>query len=437
MMKFQVKTIAVALATASLAFGASAASIDFHGYGRSGVGSATKGGSLVCYRLGNMGFFRLGNECDTYLELGFDANLAEKKGTEFKLHTMVVGGTQQLNDWEQASPSWRQAWTEATNIGSGPLANSSLWAGKRYYKRQDIHMLDYFTNAVTGPGAGLESVDMNFAKFSYAYMRQGGDLNWDGNTYTDSNGDTVKIVPGNGFAPNYASGGDKTSTNHDFRFEGIQIAGGNGGSVDVMTNIVRRNTRNGAAGLNGWALTAQHSIGVLGGFNKVILTKATNGANMDHSARWWADNNYRFSGLRLMDQMVFKAGPVNGEATIGLLREEQNGGKADKTFIVGSRMWYHFNDLYSVGGEAGHVQVKPGNGGEKRSLNKLTLSAQISAGADYWARPSIRVYYTQAKWNDAARGSVACTGRDCGVTAAGYPTETSGGTYGIQWDAWW
>ena len=434
-MKIKLSAIAAAVAAATLSMAADAATIDFHGYARSGVGSSTKGGSMVCYNLGpnNMGHFRLGNECDTYLELQFDSVLAEKAGSQFKFHTMLAQGTEQLDDWENTAPALRQIWTEATNIGSGPLANSSLWAGKRYYKRQDIHMLDMFYNEVAGPGAGIEGIDIaGAAKFSLAYMRKSA-ADW-----SSSNSDGSKNWATGNYRPEYANSGSDTITNYDMRLEGLAV--GDFGSVDFMGNIISPNTRTYANGTeadykSGYALTAQHTIGVLGGFNRAILQYAKDGANLNGSGSF-ATADYK--GYRFLDHLVFDFGAINGSAVIGYQDDKSDQGNYDnKTFTIGVRPWYHFNDLYSVGAELGHVQVKPKNG-ETAKLNKATLAAQIAPGKGYWSRPSLRAYYTYAKWNDAA-GNISCTGRDCGVNvdSSDIKGHTNGSTYGLQMEAWW
>lgn len=434
-MNFKLSAIAAAVAAASLSMAADAATIDFHGYARSGVGSSSKGGSMVCYNLGpnNLGHFRLGNECDSYLELQFDSLLAEKAGSQFKFHTMLAQGTQQLQDWEETSPALRQLWAEATNVGSGPLANSSLWVGKRYYKRQDIHMLDMFYNEVAGPGAGIEGVDVGgVAKFSLAYMRKN-EVDW-------KRGQEA-------YAPLYANTGSNTASNFDLRLEGLAI--GDFGNVDFIANIITQNNRADSNGVErdndgGFALTAQHTIGVLGGFNRAILQYAKDGANLNGSAKiqawdgpnWNINNDYK--GFRLLDHLVFDFGAVNGSAVIGYQNDKSTDGNVDdKTWTLGVRPWYHFNDLYSIGAELGHVQVKP-KSGETKKLDKITLAGQIAAGKGFWARPSLRAYYTYAKWNDAA-GNISCTGRDCGVTidSTDIAGHTNGSTYGLQMEAWW
>lgn len=426
-MKFKFSAIAAAVAAATLSVGAQAAAVDFHGYARSGIGASQDGGSMVCYwGPSGLGHFRLGNECDTYFELAFDANLAEKGETKFNLHTMIAAGTQQLNDWEQSTPSWRQMWAEATNIGSGALATANLWAGKRYYKRQDIHMTDFFYNQITGPGAGIENIDVGFGKVSYALFRQG-DMDWSNS---------------GGFNPNYKDGGAKSVSTHDLRLEAVQLGGF--GSMDFMLNIISPNSREKSdgtepGGADGWAFTAQHTYGVLGGFNRAVLQFAGDGANLDGTAKWWAGDTYESEGWRFLDHLVFDSGAWNGSATFGYQVTNENNGKDTTGWNLGGRVWYHFNDLYSIGGEYGHDSSET-DGQEARTMDKITLAAQISAGKSFWARPAIRAYYTYAMWNDALANSgyKGCTGRDCGVGVQnGTGTADSGGTYGVQFEAWW
>ncbi len=428
-MNFKLSAIAAAVAAATLSAGAGAAAIDFHGYARSGVGASTEGGSLVCYRnVGSMGFYRLGNECDTYAELAFDANLAEKGDTKFNLHTMLALGTQQTGDWENTAPAFRQVWAEATNVGSGPLSTASIWAGKRYYKRQDIHMLDFFYNEVTGPGAGLENVDFGFAKFSAAYFRNT-EQEWGSK---DSGGNTDYKV-GN-FRPDIANGGANTMTNIDLRLEGIQL--GSFGAIDVMSNFVFQNNRKDWSGVekdadDGFALSAQHTIGVLGGFNRFVLQYAQDAANLNGAGKLGFKGDY--TGYRVLDHLVFDFGAVNGSGVVGYEKTKDG----DTNTTIGVRPWYHFTDLYSIGAELGHIESKP-NSGETKKLNKLTVAGQISAGKSFWARPAIRAYYTYASWNDALKNSnVACTGRDCETWVAGFKDKTNGSTYGLQFEAWW
>ena len=46
-----------------------------------------------------------------------------------------------------------------------------LWAGKRFYQRHDIHMNDFYYWDISGPGAGVENIDLGFGKLSVAATR--------------------------------------------------------------------------------------------------------------------------------------------------------------------------------------------------------------------------------------------------------------------------
>src|SRR3954464_2222742 len=84
------KTLPAAL-TMTLACGAAFAAIGagndtegFHGYGRVGVGASSTHGPQSCYRLGgNTMKYRLGNECDAYIEFGYTKDIAKSDGVTY------------------------------------------------------------------------------------------------------------------------------------------------------------------------------------------------------------------------------------------------------------------------------------------------------------------------------------------------------------------
>ncbi|MEX0634289.1 carbohydrate porin [Serratia ureilytica] len=51
------------------------------------------------------------------------------------------------------------------------MPGSTLWAGKRFYQRHDVHMIDFYYWDISGPGAGLENIDLGFGKLSAAVTR--------------------------------------------------------------------------------------------------------------------------------------------------------------------------------------------------------------------------------------------------------------------------
>ncbi|HEY9102665.1 carbohydrate porin [Chitinimonas sp.] len=415
-----------ALVAAFAAQASMAAAVDYHGYIRTGSGGASEGGREVCFglssgapafggKVANAG--RLGNECETYGELALDAKLGESDGMNFTFHQMLAFVTPQKGDWEQFEPSWRQVWAEASNIGSGALSNASLWAGKRFYKRHDVHITDFFWSADTGPGAGIENIDLGFGKFSYAMMR--------------NNNEDIKAV-----------------TNHDLRIEGIDT--NPGGSIELGLNLVGKNAAKDANGnkpdgKNGAAFTIAHTQANpfdLGGFNNLVFQYAKDAANLDQSASFTNDSK---KSWRVIEHLVFepKNSDWNGAVFVGVGQQETNGDKA-KTWSVVARPVYHFTQNYSLAFEAGVTSVKPGdqfdpnNPGKNdtQRLAKFTVAPQLSMGKGFWARPVLRAYYTYAKWNDAAKAASGGVARDHSNTAA-YTNKTSGSSYGVQMEAWW
>jgi maltoporin len=478
MTRFPKTLTAIAAGTLLACGAASAVEIDFHGYFRSGAGSADKGGDLVCFRLpGSVLWFRLGNECDTYADMAFMSKLGEVDGTVFRSQFRLSYGTQGIANWEQTSPSWREVFVQAENIGAAmgvpALKGATLWAGKRFYGNRDIHMLDYgFWEPNQGVGTGLENVDVGFGKFSYALMRIG-----------DFNGYGINPSLG-GFNPDLIGGGSRSTTVHDLRIE--DIAANPGGKISVGLDIALKNNRDGQSsytvdetqtiyvdddnnpatpnvpitvvvrntktidnqpGKNGFGLHFQHTqddfLG-LGGFNQVVAKLAKDSMTL----RGWgiASSTDKRTEYMIFDHWVMepKGTPFTASMTAGIrsakVTPAVGGAQVKNTeFWVGARPQYHINNVWSLMSEVGYQQAKSdGDALGQRKLAKATLGTQFSMGKSIWSRPAIRFFTTYAKWNGAAAaaGSVACTGRDCNTAVPIYADKRSAVNYGVQIEGW-
>ncbi len=67
------------------------------------------------------------------------------------------------------------------------LPDATLWAGKRFYQRHDVHLNDFYYWDISGPGAGVENIDVGVGKLSFAVTRnteQGGAYGWNYNPIT-------------------------------------------------------------------------------------------------------------------------------------------------------------------------------------------------------------------------------------------------------------
>ena len=451
------KTKLVAALVMAFAAQSAMADVDFGGYLRSGSGTSTKGGTGVCFRLNGDsaidpgyakvdGAGRLGNECDTYGEIKLGATMGNSDGTKFGVHTLVAFGTQQVADYEQTIPAFRESYASAEGFGSGALAKSTVWVGKRYYKREDVHIVDLFTLEVAGPGAGIENIDVGVGKFSYAMMKLG---NANFQTLTGDPGQQIGRVT-------LAGNPGEQLTNHDLRLEGIDL--GKAGSLGFGTNIIRQNnTALYGNQLNGYSAWATHSIVMFGGVQNGLTLQTAHGAgSLNGEGLFWANstNPGVHSGWRVIDSANFDFGDkVNGAAFLGYGKENypwfgttscclSKGTDRTTTSLV-VRPIYHFTENLGLAVEAGETLVRGSNVNydgnfayTTNHLTKLTISPQMSMGSGFYARPILRAYVNFYNWNKG--GAHACTGRDCQTGVAGtFDNVTSATTYGVQMEAWW
>jgi maltoporin len=84
-------------------------------------------------------------------------------------------------------------------------------------------------------------------------------------------------------------------------------------------------------------------------------------------------------------------------------------------------------------GEAGYDRVKKSLGAPPQFLAKLTGAVAITSEQGLMARPEIRLFFTWARWNDAAR----IAGVDSGdIYRQLYPDVLTGMTFGLQAETW-
>ena len=401
------KTVPAAMA---LAFAASAAHaglpIDFGGYFRSGFGTSSGGGKESCFGLAGAGSkYRLGNECETYGELAFGGEAYKgQNGTNVRLNTRLAFVVNQNQDWEQFAPSWREMNAVAENIGTGAFSKAKAWVGKRFYDRHDVHISDYYFWNNSGPGAGLEGIDLGGAKLAYAIIRNSDETDSRRNAFT-----------------------------HDFRFSDIKV--NPDGALTLGAQITQKRLASGAADIaNGYLLTVMHTQGnLLGGFNKVALQygkgsgKGTGGVNFGASS----DD----SVVRLTEQIMIQpsGSQWSGMGTF-VYEDSKTVTGHSKWTSIGARPIYHFTENYNLAVELGYDQVKP-DGASTRSLTKLTIAPQLSAGGSFWSRPVLRAFYTYGKWNSAAQAAAA-PGSALSSTGV-FGSNTNGSSVGFQVETWW
>ena len=389
-----------------------AGAVDFHGYVRSGIGASADGGDQACFQAaGAPAKYRLGNECETYAEIGLGQELYNENGRSFYVDSMIAYVTSQANDWEatggdggpfdNATSSVRQFNIQGRNVIDA-LPGANIWAGKRYYKRHDVHINDFYYWDISGPGAGIENIDVGIGKLAVAWAR---------NT---SNGDqTNEFVASNVL---------------DVRLADLQV--NTDGSLELgfdygSVGLTEAQDDAGDSDNEGYMVTVQHTQGNwFGGFNKLALQYATDG--MIGNGR----NNPSSEGemVRAVNQGVVQLSDNIEMMYVGIYDDHDLDNDNGRTWLsFGARPVYKWNDVMSTAIEVGYDNIEPQAGGDDNTLNKVTLAQQWSAGNSFWARPQIRAFVTYAEWD----GGVNISG---GSVDAG---SEDGITFGVQAEAWW
>lgn len=431
---------------------------DLHGYMRSGVGRSSNGGEQVSFFLANTGGsptggpgYRLGNETDNYLELAFDVRAYDKGEESFKLHFRpAFRGYYQVRDasadaggdvdgskaGNQTQQVWvREAWGEASGIfGKGQLfKDATLWAGRRFYMRQDLHLRDQWYWNDSGDGVGVEGINLGFAKFHYAFIQHDS-----GNIASDWNNGAIRgqLTP---YSQWVGGSGHFVIGSHDLRMSDIRLWQGGSLTLGYQYNDAHGDYKADAAGMNNkgtqYSLIYNQS-NVLGGDNRVYATYGNGNTfwnwynpEVKTENTWWM----------VMDSLYFK--PMqNLEVAATAIYRKQNGknsmaGNTNTWQSVGVRPMYFFTKHFSIAAELGYDKLKFDNEKEDRHLFKETLALQWSPQASFWSRPSIRIFVTRGQWNQNANawnkvGEGHFTGAD-GID------PRQGVTFGAQIEAWW
>ena len=412
--------------------------LEFHGYMRAGTGGNSEGGDQVCFQTPGAGAkYRLGNECEIYTEWAFDYLAYQgETGAYMKFRTLAAWIVEGETDFEEDDPAFREAFIEGGNLFPGRLADAKFWAGKRYYRRNDVHINDFYYWRQGGQiGGGIEDFPLPVGKLAYAYMRFSNDdiddivvqaFDGDGNPagFRTLEGQTIQI-------------NDRAVSRHDF--EWYDIPANENGTLTFGVDIrFSEEDSDEISGKNGYFLNARHfQDGFLGGFNQLTLQYGAGAAStlQDFSDDRLDTDNWTF---RVVDQLNFEFNHRwSGLAAFVWERknfdgefEEELGGDQD-WLSLGVRPIYHINEHFGLALEVGYDRVDPDEG-DDRELTKITFAPLIRAKGGFFARPELRVFVTYADWNEAAR--------EAGVITTGenpFGDDNDGWTFGVQAEAWW
>ncbi|HEP1898235.1 maltoporin [Kluyvera cryocrescens] len=436
------RKLPVAVAVAAGIMSVQAMAVDFHGYARSGIGWTGSGGEQQCFQATGAGSkYRLGNECETYAEIKLGQEVWKEGDKSFYFDTNVAYSVAQQNDWEATDPAFREANVQGKNLIEW-LPGSTIWAGKRFYQRHDVHMIDFYYWDISGPGAGIENVDLGFGKLSLAATRS----QEAGGSYIFTSNDI------------YSKYKDTANDVFDVRLAGLET--NPDGVLELGVDYGRANKTDGysfadGASKDGWMFTAEHTQSMLKGYNKFVVQYATDamttqgkglsqgsftGNDYDKDAEIGAvDNRINNNGdlWRVLDHGAISLGEKVDLMYVGMYQNiDRDDGNGTKWWTVGVRPMYKWTPIMSTLMEVGYDNVKSQKTGDTNNQYKITLAQQWQAGDSIWSRPAIRVFATYAKWDEkwGYDNGIAYKDTSAKTYSRGDNDEWS---FGAQMEIWW
>lgn len=403
---------------------------EFDGYFRAGFGINGKGGDQDAFQApGAFAKYRLGNETETYGELGLSANWINPEHNDAWFKTRVKlalvaprNSTFDSLRFDPGNIAVREAYAEAGHLFEAH-PEMTFWAGQRFYRRRDIHINDFFFNDMSGYGAGFQDMKVGGnAKLSIAYL--GGSV------------ENLRNAMGNEISPDI---GRLAKNTLDVRLSDIPAGPGNLEFWLIPTLALQgTSAQNNHSGIGGGVF---FFMPVMGGFNEV---SASFGYNAAANLSSGLDPGIVSGGwmLRLIERGVFQLSPTMSMMVGGVVQFDNrdastgpNGGtdsSLGNTWVsFGARPVFMLSKFTGLAVEGGVDIVKnQASGSGTEVLGKVTVAGLLRPAADFWARPELRVFVTTAGWNN----SVNDFG---GAGGAAFAGDNAGVTFGVQAESWW
>ncbi|MBP1202474.1 maltoporin [Duganella sp. 1411] len=426
-----------ALTAGAMACCAPASALDYQGYFRALAGSNSSHGGASCFQLaGALAKYRLGNECEVYGEfwLGQEVTKADD-GAVFNANIML--SYYSANASSKSEADLPQIYVQGDKIPE--LNNGSVWLGRKYYKREGLGANDFMYWSGRGFGGGVEDVMLGRdLKFSYALLRKD-------NLVATTSG----LLPATGAL---ADNGSNSATRHDFQLRGIPT--NPGGSLELGLSFIvkdaKGNDKQSADTLHsGYGATIQHrQTGINGdGVNKFAIQygtgPGTGGADQSVGAIGNLSDDKNISRMRVLEGLYTQFTPRLGAELVAIYQKDK-GFTPERTVLgvaenkvwtsLGGHLVYGISRRFKIGMDLGVDAVRPDDGPTRR-MTKFTIAPTISSGMGLNARPDLRLFYTYAKWNDAARLAADSAAPGSALSSTGaFGAAKSGSMIGVQAD---
>jgi maltoporin len=383
------------------------------GYFRGSFGASNQKGRMTCFQLGNpsglISKYRLGNECEVWSETHFTVvTYVGDDGSVASLHVMPTVYIPNTYIGYSPNGAVNTPAMMATSTGAvlyfpnlyadikgiSWLFGGTAWAGTRYYKRESVYISDFFYWNPSGVGAGIEDINLGKnLRLSY------GAFAIDGEPGTPPDSTSPPL-------PNQVDFGVR----NDLQLRGIKFW--ESGEFQVGVQVIA-NYSNNPATHGGWGATFQFVQQFLGGDNHLAIQYGRGGGTgFGTLARFYYPDfsiNHDLSEARFRVVDVATIQPLErlgAQAAFVYQLDDNflgNPGLNTTWISTGGRVGLALSKHLKVLGEAGYDRITKSNGSPMQFLAKATGAIAITADRRFYSRPELRLFYTFARWNEAAR----------------------------------
>ena len=365
--------------------------------------------------------YRLGNECETWIELAVFQDLSFDNGVV--VHNQVRPIFKGNNNERVDLLRFDELYSEISNIFDNSV---SFWIGRRFYKRYDSYLSDHFFFNMSGDGFGVNNLDLGEVKLSYSFifskidpavvvkdeevLYQSHDLRFEKTidrgittfffNYMHLEGKqfnaTQQIQQSDGFALGVLYE-DTQITDELFNMKGKNITG-----VFFGKGLAK-----------GAGASSPYSDETL------IEDMIANNTNPDKSKtfRFINYNGFENDTWGLMTNLVYEY-----KDDKALSNTEQN------WYSMGVRPYWMFSKHARLLLEVGYDLVDDSILDKNHYLLKYSTALEFALKKGIWEKPVLRFFYTQADWSESSKGLVG---------GSYYADKTSGNNFGVQVEYWW
>jgi len=373
-----------------------------YGYIRTGLGYSATEKEMKDFILPTaVHKFRLGNEANHYAEIGLRYSYQKRESARtFELNYLAASYTPYQQRIQFSSFQTAELYLKINKL----FRNTHFWAGKRYYDRRNVDMLDFFWSNIgqqARMGLGIEHIPLKNGTLNLAAFEYVQDLQYQSQPYRHR-----AIALDIRLLDYYWNSHMKlnASMNMGYRPADSRLAepSAAGFGLSIWGTYEKNKLSN--------TLTSTFRSGPLlteSGYSGIPVSSYINDIRQYNLRKAWdftLVNNLVYDDLQTQ---AIQFATVFRKTDYGLSKPQHY------WFSIGARYQYYLHRYFNLAVELGHDFVYDEKLAQRATLQKITFSPQITLKKGYYSRPVLRPFVTYAQ------------GMRTGVN------------YGLQFEAWW